>query len=275
MKSPNQNELFMATVRYKEISKSLENLTKPSDDVSRISIGLEKNIGEYYYIHVNDLLPYKNQARQHFAQEEIELLANSIKEHGIRHPLTIIACDNEKGKFQVVSGERRLRAAKLIGLDKVPCILLKDKTVADEIAIIENMHRQNLHPVELGNAFDLLLKSGVFKNQIDLARKLSITKSTVSEHLQFADLDGDTKKYLITHNITSRAKLRKIINAKDNKSELQKILGLSHIKQKAFSILSISAHDDSLKVQIRALKRLDSKLKSQFKAELQKIINTL
>src|SRR5207253_2077953 len=110
---------------------------------------------------------------------------------------------------------------------KVPCILLRDKSIADEIAIIENLHRQNLHPVELGVAFDLLLKGGVFKNQNDIANKLSITKSIVSEHLQFAELDIELRHYLITHNITSRDKLRKIINAKNDKSEIQRILGLS------------------------------------------------
>ena len=265
----------MAKVRYKEISESLAKLTKPNETHSRVSIGLENNIGEFYYIHVNDLLPYKNQARQHFVQEEIELLANSIKEHGIRHPLTIIACDNEKGKFEVVSGERRLRAARLIGLDKVPCILLRDKSIADEIAIIENLHRQNLHPVELGVAFDLLLKGGVFKNQNDIANKLSITKSTVSEHLQFAELDIEMRHYLITHNITSRDKLRKIINAKNNKSEIQKILGLVQAKRSEFSILRISAKDNNLKVQLKSIKNLDNKMKAQLKLELQKIVNSL
>ena len=189
----------MATVRYKNIPESLSRMTKPTELPGRVSIGLEGSIGEFYYIPVKDLIPYRNQARQHFSQEEIDALANSIKEHGIRQPLTIISSETQRGIFEVISGERRLRAAKQIGLEKVPCILLKDKDIAEEVAIVENIHRQDLHPIELGRALKKLLDHGVFKNQKELSEKLSINRSVLSDNLSFASFDDELANYTKSH----------------------------------------------------------------------------
>lgn len=127
----------MANVRYKEIPSELSHLAAPKVGgiPTRVSIGLDNNIGEFYFIAIEDLRPFKNQARKHFDKAEIDALAGSIKVHGMRQPLTIIACEGEKGKYEVVSGERRLRAAQIAGLKKVPCILLKNHALAEEITL--------------------------------------------------------------------------------------------------------------------------------------------
>ena len=140
-------------LRDRKISEALERLTVPEIKNSRLGIGYEEKVKEFYMINVENLIPFKNQARIYFDDKEIENLSESIKRHGIRQPLTIIPYEDNKGIFEVISGERRLKAAKIVGLDKVPCIIIHDRNIAQEIAIVENIHRQDLHPIELGLAF--------------------------------------------------------------------------------------------------------------------------
>lgn len=268
----------MGKVRYKQMPESLAKLTKPDDTYNRLSIGLEQNIGEYYFINVDELMPFKNQARKHFDIQELENLALSITQHGIRQPLTVIACAGQKGKYEVVSGERRLQAAKLAKLAKVPCIILKEQELAEEVAIIENLHRQDLHPVELGMAFSYLLKNETFKTQKELAQKLSIKESTITEHLQFSKLDAKLRQHLIENNICAREKLRKIVKANGDKATIDNILGVKsqgNAKPKKFSIVHISMHGEGLKLQINGLKKLDFQSKQNLRNELLEIIKQL
>src|SRR3990167_3970784 len=104
----------MAKVKYTKISPELEMLATPvASQNSRVSIGFEDEVGEFYYFSVEDLIPYKNQARSIFDEAEIEKLAETIKTHGIRQPLSILKSRIIPDKYEVVSGERRLRAARL------------------------------------------------------------------------------------------------------------------------------------------------------------------
>jgi ParB family chromosome partitioning protein len=82
---------------------------------------------EIIYLSVTQLHPYKKQARKIFENLEIESLAETIKEHGIRQPLTVLRVQGDTVHFEVVSGERRLRAAKKLGLEKVPCIIIENE----------------------------------------------------------------------------------------------------------------------------------------------------
>ncbi len=267
----------MGKVRYKEISESLSKLAKPEENFGRASIGLEKNIGEFYYLDINDLVPFKNQARKHFPLEEIEALAQSIKQHGIRHPLTVIPHEGEKGKYEVISGERRLRAAKVAGLDKVPCTLLKDKSTAEEVAIIENIHRQDLHPVELGMAFNYLLRNNIFESQHQLANRLSINESKVSELLQYSQMDPKLRQFVIENNITNRDRLRKLSKLKGEEINIEDLTGVlkTYSPTKNFSIMRLSFNNGKIISQISGVKKLDSVLKLKLKEELTKVIEQL
>ena len=94
-------------------------------NTSRVSVYTEDYKGEYYNISVLKLIPFKTQARKIFDEKSLANLALTIKEHGIRQPLTIIP--SESDKYEIVSGERRYRAALIAGLKTVPCIILKDR----------------------------------------------------------------------------------------------------------------------------------------------------
>ncbi len=263
-------------VKYKPMSKELERMVKPNaNSMTRPSLGLENMVGEFFYISVDDLIPFHNQARKLFDSEDINSLAESIKIHGIRHPLTIMKAPNNK--YEVISGERRLRAAKIAGLTKVPCIIISDHKEADAIALVENLHRKDLHPVELGQTYKNLLDVGVFKTQAELGEKISVTKSHVSEHLRYAALDLDVQKYIIENKIVSREKLRQIVKAsvEGNKTKIKKILGLDKIEKKDFSILRIICSQGKIKLQQKGIDQLSKEQKSELRTQLSNLIKNI
>jgi ParB family chromosome partitioning protein len=170
----------MGKVKYRTPSENFERITsKTESSKSRVSIGRENSIGEYYFLSVDSLVPYEKQARYIFDEAEINQLATTIKEHGINNPLLVIVSKTHKEKFEVVSGERRLRAAKLLKMEKVPCIIIEDEK-AEEVALIENIQRTDLHPVELGDALKSLLSEANWGSVSKLAEKLGKNQSTVS-----------------------------------------------------------------------------------------------
>ena len=121
---------------------------------------------EIAFIPIDQLIPFKNQARINFDEEKLRTLTNSIEEHGIRQPLTVLESDTEIGKYEVVSGERRLMALQRLNYSRVPCIIIFDRNKAEEIALIENIQRENLHPIELGRAYSRLYSNGLNQEKI-------------------------------------------------------------------------------------------------------------
>jgi len=264
-------------IKYKPISQELEKIAKPVESSSaRPSVGLEEAVGEFFFISTDRLIPFKNQARKEFSEEEIVELASSIKEYGVRQPLTVLKTDD--GKYEVVSGERRLRAAKSIGLHKVPCILLKNSSDADAVALIENIHRKDLHPIELGIIYKKLLEQGIFSSQIDLADKISVSKGKVSEYLKYADIPEDIQNHILSHKITAREKLRDIVKAHEAKDyeKMNFILGLSKRQQSNFSILRVSMQKGRMVFQDSGIQKLsdyDKKNLQQYLVQLLDVVS--
>jgi ParB family transcriptional regulator, chromosome partitioning protein len=174
------------------------------------------------YINIEDLVPYSKQARIHFNEEKIDELANSIKEYGIRTPLTVIESDNYQGKFEVVSGERRLRAAKIVALDKVPCLIIETFRDAEAIALIENIQRENLHPIEMGKAFKKL-KEEFDINQEEVAKRLNISKSIVSEYIKFSSICNQAAFMLIENKIGNTKQLRDILKIESDEEQIKQV----------------------------------------------------
>lgn len=262
-------------IKYKPISKDLEKMVKPtSSSKTRASLGLEGNIGEFYYILIEDLMPYHNQSRKSFDDEEITLLSESIKMYGIRQPLTVLSVNN---KYEVVSGERRLRAAKQAGLEKVPCIIIDKADQADAIALIENIHRKNLHPIELANTYKNLLDNSVFENQNELALKLSVSKSHISELIKYTNLPKEIQQKILDNKIISRDKLRNILKSYEdnNISKTNELIGTNSIVKDKISLLRVSIEEGKLKVQNKGLSNLAMFEKNELKKILLKLIEQL
>lgn len=179
-------------------------------DSGRLSILNENNRQEIIYIDSERLIPYHKQSRRNFDEGELKTLAETIQAHGIRQPLTVMMSPEQDGFFEVISGERRLRAAQLLEIQKLPCILLSDASHAEEIALIENIQRKDLHPLELGAAYANLIKSSVCKTQKEVAEKIGVSRTHVVELMSFIQFPEEVKDLLIEKNIQTRQVYRKI-----------------------------------------------------------------
>lgn len=213
---------------------SLEQKPISSTSPKRVSSFSENRREEIHYISVEKLIPYHNQARRTFDEEELNNLAKTIELHGVRQPLTIIAQKEQHGLFEVVSGERRLRAAKIAGLDRVPCIIIHDENKAEEIAIIENIHRQDLYPIELGKAYSNLIASGICGSKVDVARRLGISRSKVIDCMALCDLPESVQNLLLKYKVDNRDFLREICKVMDEnkaKDMIEKKFSPDHLNK--------------------------------------------
>jgi ParB family transcriptional regulator, chromosome partitioning protein len=267
----------MAKIKYKKISPELLKMaTMGGKKDNSLGASLNDQIEpiKHYQVSVKRLIPYHKQARKRFDEVEIENLSFSIKEHGVRQPLTIIQSLQDEKTFEVVSGERRLRAAIKAGLSKVPCILISDHLLAEEVALVENIQREDLHPIELGEAYMQLLNSRPEMKQVDLSKKIGISSKVISEHIQYARLPSDIKEKLISENINDRGLFRRLVKS-DNPFEL--VFGQLKSKQHRFkekSILRIKLINDEYHVQSNALKFLTIEQKNNLKETLNEFIDS-
>lgn len=267
----------MAKVRYKEPSENyIKNYLRKDSSGFRSSIGNEGYVGEYYNFAIDILIPYAKQARKIFNETEIDELAATIKENGIQNPLLVVSSKNITDKFEVVSGERRLRAAKKVGLEKVPCIIINEET-AEEVALIENTQRTDLHPIEIADAIGSLLQKPKWGDATKLAEKIGKDLASVSLYLAYAKIPTEIKEILISKNIKSRDVLRKISRL-TSLEEMKDILNRKNSNSISKSVLRINLNEGVFCVQDKALKELKKEELKDFKSKLDIIlekVNTL
>ncbi len=171
----------------------------------------------------SEILPNPNQPRKRFNYDELEGLAQSIRANGILQPLLVRI--NENGKYELVAGERRLRAARLVGITKVPCIV-NDISESDSavFAIIENLQRQNLDFFEEAEALATLV-SDYRMSQEELCKKLGKAQSTLSNKLRLLRL-SEEMRYKISRAGLSERHARALLSLSD---EVQRARALSII----------------------------------------------
>jgi len=164
---------------------------------------------------IERIVPQKGQPRQHFAN--LDELAQSIKENGILEPLVVrrVAAD----KYELIAGERRWRAAQKAGLKEV-LVVVKDVTPerAFVLAILENVQREDLNPVELAEAYDRLLREHQF-TQEKLAQQLGKDRSTVANALRLLKLPQRVREKII-QGVLSEGHARALLGATGNLEEL-------------------------------------------------------
>jgi ParB family chromosome partitioning protein len=149
---------------------------------------------------INEIEPNGNQPRKKFDDEKLKKLSESIKLHGIVQPI-IVKKDGEQ--YKIVAGERRWRAARIAGLNTVPVVIreLSNKEVM-EIALIENIQREDLNPIEEAEAFEKLLNE-FSMTQEELSNSIGRSRSAIANIIRLLGLDEEIKLYLINGDITS------------------------------------------------------------------------
>lgn len=157
--------------------------------------------GRIIYLKPDELAPNPVQPRKNFDEEGLSELCESIKNYGILNPLTV-RC--RSGQYELVAGERRLRAAKLAGLSELPCILLDvDMEDASLIALVENLQRRDLDYIEEATGLHQLIR--IFGlSQEEAARRIGKSQSAVANKLRLLKLPEDILKALRDNGLTER-----------------------------------------------------------------------
>lgn len=150
---------------------------------------------------IEDIIPNRFQPRLSFDDASLADLASSIKEHGIIQPLVL---RRKNDKYEIIAGERRFKAAKMAGLVSVPAVIsnLDDNTSA-EVAIVENIQRKDLTAIEEARSYQALLNKG-YMTQDELARKMGLSQSAISNKLRLLTLDEAVQEAILAEKISER-----------------------------------------------------------------------
>ncbi|OEF97321.1 ParB/RepB/Spo0J family partition protein [Desulfuribacillus alkaliarsenatis] len=177
-------------------------------------------------VDVEKIRPNPYQPRKEFNEEAINELAQSIREHGIIQP--IVVKKNIRG-YILIAGERRLRAAKLIGLEKIPAIEkdLNDQQMR-EVALIENLQREDLNPIEVADAYNKLITELNY-TQEELAKRVGKSRPQISNFLRLLQLPNEIKDY-VSRGTLSYGHARTLLGLESK--ERQKLLADRIIKDK-------------------------------------------
>lgn len=181
------------------------------------SAKIEADEDRVLYIDINDIKPNKDQPRKTFNEEKLKDLANSIKENGVIQPLIIRKAQNG---YELVAGERRWRAARIAEIKKVPCIIRDfDEKQNMIVAIIENMQRENLDPIEEALGLNEMIKRFEF-TQEQVSNALGKSRAYIANSLRLLKLPEKIQNMIIEGRI-SAAHGRTIITIKDENKQIE------------------------------------------------------
>ena len=180
----------------------------------------------YQLLPIYKVEPNRSQPRQDFDEEELQALADSIEEHGIIQPLTVRQLDS--GYYQIIAGERRWRAARMANLSEIPVVIIEaDDKKAMELALIENLQRQDLNPVEEALGYQSLIEE-YGMTQEDAARRVGKSRPAVANALRLLTLCAGVLEKLRAGELTA-GHARAVLQLKTEKKQMeaaQKIIAL-------------------------------------------------
>ncbi len=174
----------------------------------------EKGVTE---VDINKISPNREQPRRVFDETSLEELAASIKQVGVIQPV-ILARDGDY--YKIIAGERRWRAAKIAGIEKIPAIIKDyDESFAFEVALIENLQRENLNSIEEANGYKRLIDDFSL-NQEEVAEKVGKSRSAVANSLRLLNLNEEVQR-LVLENKISGGHARAILGLDDSTKQLE------------------------------------------------------
>ena len=171
---------------------------------------------------IEDIIPNRFQPRLAFDEDGLKELSESIKQHGIIQPLVLRRLGN---KFEIIAGERRFKAATMAGLRQVPAIISNiDDNKSAEIALVENIQRRNLTPIEEAKSYKNLLDRG-YMTQEQLAEKMGVSQSSIANKLRLLNLAPEVQDALLQEKISERHARSLLVLPKEEQAEwLKKII---------------------------------------------------
>ena len=181
----------------------------------------------YQLLPIYKVEPNPNQPRQNFDEEELQNLSDSIGEHGVVQPLTVRQLSS--GYYQIIAGERRWRAARMAGLSEIPAVIIEaDDKKAMELALIENLQRQDLNPVEEALGYQSLIQEYGL-TQEEAAKRVGKSRPAVANALRLLGLCPEVMEYLRGGDL-SAGHARAVLTLKSEKKQLEaakKIMALA------------------------------------------------
>lgn len=178
---------------------------------------------EVVYLYLDDIIPNRFQPREVFDERALKELALSIKEHGVIQPIIVRRVN---GKYEIIAGERRYKASALAGMTKIPAIIrdLDDKE-SSKVALLENLQRKNLNPIEEARTYQKILELDQM-TQDELAKTMGKSQSAVANKLRLLALPDEVQDSLLKEQISERhaRALLNLPDAKQQKELLKKII---------------------------------------------------
>ena len=203
-----------------------------------------------------DVEPNKEQPRKNFNKESLEELAASIKEHGLLQPILVTEIKGSKGKYRIISGERRWRASRIAGLSEIP-VIVKDlsKQQIMEISLIENLQREDLNAVEEARGYDVLIKEfGLTQDAV--AKRVGKSRPVIANALRILSLPDYVISSLEKEEI-SAGQARSLIPIKDKmpEDEFKKFADI--VKAKNLTVREIEAFAKKLSTKPKIIIKED------------------
>ncbi len=176
---------------------------------------------KYFMCDIDKISPNPQQPRSYFDPEKLEQLADSIREKGIIQPLLVTR--GRSRRYSLIAGERRLRAAKLAGLDEVPVVLLDETGDRErlELALIENIQRHDLNPIEEAQAYSQLLEDFQL-TQEEVAKRVGRQRSTITNVLRLLQLPENVQEDVVQGKL-SEGHARVLLRVKEQPALLQSV----------------------------------------------------
>lgn len=205
-------------------------------------------------IPVHMIKPNPYQPRKSFSMHSLDELAQSIRQYGVIQPITVR--NSPQGGYELIAGERRLRAVKLAGLDYVPAIIVdvyeQDSAI---MAMIENLQRENLHYLEEAKGYVSLISDHGF-TQEELALKLGKSQSTIANKLRILRLSNEIKEVLIRENLTERH-ARALLKLPDDELRMKAV---RQVVENKMNVRDTEAVIDNLIEELRGFEEKDDKV---------------
>ena len=213
------NKLYMK--KLFGLGKGLGSLIPANTD--SLQTGMRKE--NVFYVEINKIKANPEQPRQHFEEDGLKELSKSVRKYGVLQPLLVTKLEKESSRglevsYQLIAGERRLRASQMAGLPHVPVIIrdeFEHKKDRLEVALIENVQRKDLNPVEEAEAYDRLAKEFGLTLK-ELADKVSKSREDVANAVRLLNLPKDIREALRTEKL-SRAHAKALLSFNDEKKQ--------------------------------------------------------
>ena len=165
-----------------------------------LSSGKNKEDKSFKFINISEIQANPNQPRKNFKKEDLDELASSIKSQGILQPIAVRLLPNNN--YEIIAGERRWRAAQLVGIHEIPAFIKEiPEDFVKEAALIENIQRENLNPIEEARAYESILKKHK-SNSDEFSKIVGKSKSHISNMIRLLELEEEILNYVISGELS-------------------------------------------------------------------------